>query len=64
MIRGQKALGFLAQREKIITIILNEDKIYINILHTYRGSGFSFLHGLSDYLKCKNIAKSFTLAQL
>lgn len=57
LLRAEKTVGY--QRTKIFTIVLNDDKIYINILHTYRGDGFSFFHGISDYLKSKSIARSF-----
>jgi hypothetical protein len=59
VIRGQKTLGFLGQREKIITVLLKDTNIYINTLHTYRGGGLSFFHGITDYLQCVNIARSF-----
>ena len=47
-------------RGKLITVILNENKIYINKLSTYRGGGFSSINGLSNYIRSRNIAKNFT----
>ncbi|HTE00020.1 MAG TPA: hypothetical protein VK668_12080 [Mucilaginibacter sp.] len=64
LIRGEKPEGRWTQRGKIISIILDESNLYINILSTYRAGRFSVFNGLSNYLKCKSIAKSFTSYQL
>ena len=50
-------------RGRLITVILNDDSLYINMLSTYRGGQFSSLNGLTNYFKCRSIIKSFKLAQ-
>jgi len=59
LIRGKKEVGYL--RERIITMILEENNIYINILNTYRGTGFSFFHGLFNYFKSQKLANDIRL---
>ena len=49
-------------RGKLITVILSENKIYLNILSTYRGGASSAFNGLGNYLKCRSIAKSLKLS--
>jgi hypothetical protein len=58
-IRGQKQVGYL--RDRVITIILDEDKVFVNILNTFRGNGFSFYHGWLNYFRSKSLAKDFIL---
>jgi hypothetical protein len=62
LIRGKKKVGYL--RDRIITIILDENNIYINILNTYRSTGFSFYHGLFNYFKSQRLANDIKLAVL
>jgi len=49
-------------RGKLITVILNDDYLYINMLSTYRGGQFSSFNGLANYFRCRSIIKSFKLA--
>ncbi|MEO6851733.1 MAG: hypothetical protein ABI203_10260 [Mucilaginibacter sp.] len=44
---------------RAITVLFNEEKIYLNILTLGRGDGPSPFHGLSNYIKCKRIAAIF-----
>ncbi len=65
LIRGEKKLGWFKMRARIITIILADDSIYINILNTYalnkygriRSEGFSPIQGVYNYFRSKTIAK-------
>jgi hypothetical protein len=50
-------------RGKLITVILDNDCLYINMLSTYRGGQFSYFNGLANYFRCRSIIKSFKLAQ-
>jgi hypothetical protein len=49
---------------RIITVLLNEDIVYLNIITLGRYDSMSPFHGLSNYLKCRRIAQSFELKQL
>ncbi|MES2426718.1 MAG: hypothetical protein V4560_07070 [Bacteroidota bacterium] len=62
VITVQKPDGWI-RRGKIITIILNNNDLYINTLSTARWGSLSSFLGPIDYFRSKSIAKSFKLAQ-
>ena len=53
LIRGEKEIGWLKMRARIITVILTNDSIYVNILNTYRGENFSPFQGVYNYYRSK-----------
>jgi len=57
LIRGEKELGWLKMRARIITIILTDESIYVNILNTYRGENFSPIQGLYNYYRSKMLSE-------
>lgn len=65
LIRGEKEIGWFKMRARIITIILADDSIYINILNTYAlnkygricSEGFSPIQGVYNYFRSKVLAK-------
>ena len=60
LIRGEKKLGWFKMRARIVTIILADDSIYINILNTYgrlRSENFSPIQGVYNYFRGKSLAK-------
>lgn len=58
IIRNTKLSGFIYWG-RIITILLDNNSIYINIQSLGRGDAFSFFHGFTNYLKSKRIVKRF-----
>ena len=57
LIRGEKKLGWLKERTRIVTIILADDGIYVNILNTFRGENFSPIQGVYNYFRSRALAK-------
>ncbi len=55
MIRNFKPIGWL-NWGRIITVIFDENSMYINITTLGRGNSASPFHGLVNYLKCRRIA--------
>jgi len=47
---------------RIITVLLDQDAVYLNIQSLVRGEGISFFHGFNNYLKCRQIKKLFLIA--
>lgn len=58
LIRGQRAEGWTG-RGKIISVILDEQDIYINVVSTFRGGVLSFIDAPFNYIASKRIARSF-----
>jgi|SRR6185503_8072027 len=56
MIRNFKPAGWL-NWGRIITVIFDENSIYINITTLGRGNSASPFHGFSNYLKCSRMAR-------
>lgn len=57
LIRGEKEIGWLKMRARIITVILDGDNIYVNILNTYRGENFSPIQGVYNYFRSKKLTR-------
>lgn len=55
MIRNFKPAGWL-NWGRIITVIFDENSMFINITTLGRGNSASPFHGLTNYLKCRRIA--------
>jgi hypothetical protein len=60
LLRGQKPEGW-NRYGKIVTVILKDNSIYINILNTFRGGSFSFPHRITNYITARSIAETFKL---
>jgi hypothetical protein len=63
IIRNVKLSGFIYWG-RVITVLLDDDSVYINIQSLGRGDALSFFHGFTNYLKSKRIAKRFSQIQL
>ena len=63
IIKDVKSSGFI-RWGRVITVLLENDSIYINIQTLGRADALSFFHGFSNYLKCKRIANRFSQVQL
>ncbi|TFF35051.1 hypothetical protein [Mucilaginibacter psychrotolerans] len=59
LIRGQKPEGW-GGRGKVVSIIINGDYLYINVVSTFRGGQFDVLFcGLLNHLEAKDLARAF-----
>ena len=59
MIRNFKPVGWVSWG-RIITVIFDENSVYINITTLSRGNSASPFQGLANYLKCRRIRRSFS----
>ena len=62
IIREIRSSGFI-HWGRIITVLLDDNSVYINIKTVGRADGISPFHGFTNYLKCKRIEKQFLQLQ-
>jgi len=62
VIENVKLSGFI-HWGRVITLLLDNNSIYINIQTLGRSDAISFFHGFTNYLKSRRIAKRFSQIQ-
>ncbi len=62
IIKNVKLSGFVYWG-RVITVLLDENSVYISIQSLGRGNAFSFFHSFTNYLKSQRIAKRFSQTQ-
>lgn len=62
VVRYVKHAGFVSWG-RIITVLFDGNKVYLNITTLGRGDSVSIFHGLTNYIKCRQIIKKFKRMQ-
>ena len=59
LIRGQQKETFWKRKVKIISVLLDQSNVYINVLPTFKGGSLYLFGGIISYLRSRKIANEF-----